>query len=119
MELQRGIFRGSSNNGTPSDGCGCNELKPSLEKSRRFSVRMHLQADLSFTEVGRALKISTSALGKYASLVRVAGDDWAVAQTLIGEMLEARLYQPALPRSSHSLAPSRTSARSSSVPASP
>jgi hypothetical protein len=62
---------------------------------------LRLQADLNFTEVGRAHKISTCALGKYVSLVRVAGNDWAVSQTLIDESLEARLYRPALPCSSH------------------
>lgn len=71
----------------------------------REALRLHLQADLSFTEVGRALKISKSAVGKYVSLARVAGVDWAVAQTLSDEALEARLYRPALPRSSHQLAP--------------
>ena len=69
----------------------------------REALRLHLQADLSYTEVGRALKISKSAVGKYVSLARVAGVDWAVAQTLSDEALEARLYRPALPRSSHQL----------------
>ena len=71
----------------------------------RETLRLHLQAGLSYNEVGRALKISKSAAGKYVSLARVAGVDWAIAQTLTDEELESRLYRPALPRSSHQLAP--------------
>ena len=48
----------------------------------RETLRLHLQAGLSYNEVGRALKISKSAVGKYVSLARVAGVDWALAQTL-------------------------------------
>ena len=71
----------------------------------RESLRLHLQAGLSYNEVGRALRISKSAVGKYVSLARVAGVDWGVAQTLDDEALQARLYRPALPRASHQLAP--------------
>jgi hypothetical protein len=71
----------------------------------RETLRLHLQAGLSYNEVGRALKISKSAVGKYVSLARVAGVDWEVAQTLSDEDLEARLYRPALPRCSHQRAP--------------
>jgi transposase len=71
----------------------------------RETLRLHLQAELSYSEVGRALKISKSAVGKYVSLARVAGVDWATAQTLSDEALEARLYRPALPRSSHQQTP--------------
>jgi transposase len=55
--------------------------------------------------VGRSLKISRSVAGKYVSLARVAAVDWAMAQTLTDEELETKLYRPALPRSSHQLAP--------------
>lgn len=71
----------------------------------RETLRLHLQADLSYNEIGRALKISKSVAGKYVSLARAAGIDWAVAQALTDEELEARLYRPALSRSSHQLAP--------------
>lgn len=71
----------------------------------RESLRLHLQAGLSYNEVGRSLKISKSVVGKYMSLARVAGVDWAMAHTLTDEELEARLYRPAVPRSSHQLAP--------------
>lgn len=49
---------------------------------------------MSYNEIGRALNISKSAAGKYVSLARVAGVDWAIAQTLTDEALEARLYRP-------------------------
>ena len=71
----------------------------------RETLRLHLQAGLSYNEVSRALKISKSAVGKYVSLARVAGVDWVVAQTLSDEELEARLYRPPLPRSSYQLTP--------------
>jgi DNA-binding transcriptional regulator LsrR (DeoR family) len=71
----------------------------------RETLRLHLQAGLSYNEIGRALKLSKSVAGKYVSLARAAGVDWATAQTLTDEELEARLYRPALPRSSHQLAP--------------
>ena len=66
----------------------------------RESLRLHLQANLSFNEVGRILKISKSVVGKYLSLARVAGVDWSVAQTLSDQELEAKLYKAALPRNS-------------------
>jgi transposase len=71
----------------------------------RETLRLHLQAGLSYNEVGRALKISKSVVGKYICLARVAGVDWAHAQTLSDEDLQALLYRPALPRDSHQLAP--------------
>ena len=71
----------------------------------RETLRLHLQAGLSYSEVGRALKISKSVVGKYITLARVAGVDCELAQTLSDEDLEARLYRPALSRSSHQRAP--------------
>ena len=71
----------------------------------RETLRLHMQAGLSYSEVGRALKISKSAAGKYVSMARAAGVDWGLAQTLSDEALEARLYRPAVPRASHQLAP--------------
>ena len=71
----------------------------------RETLRLHLCARLSFNEVGRSLKISKSAAAKYASLARAANVDWEIAQTLTDQELEARLYRPALARSSHQLAP--------------
>jgi len=54
----------------------------------RETLRLH-QAGLSYSEVGRALKISKSVVGKYVTLARVAGVDCALAQTLDDEELEA------------------------------
>ena len=71
----------------------------------RETLRLHLQAGLSYSEVARALKISKSAAGKYVSLARAAGVDWELAQTLSDDALEARLYRPAVPRASHQLTP--------------
>ena len=71
----------------------------------REALRLHLQARLSYCEVGRALKISKSVVGKYVSLARVAGVDCTVADGLSDEELEARLYCPPVARSSHQLAP--------------
>ena len=71
----------------------------------RETLRLHLQSNLSYNEVGRALMISKSVAGKYVSLARVAGVDWAIAQTLTDEELETRLYRPALPRRSYQLTP--------------
>ena len=46
----------------------------------RETLRLHLQAGLSYNEVARALKISKSVVGKYVLLARVAGVDWDTAQ---------------------------------------
>lgn len=69
------------------------------------ALRLHLQAGLSYDEIGRALKISKSSAGKYVSLARAAGVDCELAQTLSDDELEARLFRPPVPRSSHQLAP--------------
>jgi len=71
----------------------------------REALHLHLQAGLSYNEVGRALKISKSVVGKYVSLARVAGVECAVADGLTDEELQALLYRPPLARSSHQLAP--------------
>ena len=69
------------------------------------ALRLHLQAGLSYDEIGRALKISKSSASKYVSLARAAGVDCELAQTLSDDELEARLFRPPVPRSSHQLAP--------------
>ena len=66
----------------------------------RETLRLHLQAGLSYCEVGRVLRISKSVVGKYVTLARVAGVDWELAQTLSDDELEARVYRPAVPRAS-------------------
>jgi transposase len=71
----------------------------------RESLRLHLAAGLSYNEVGRALKISKSVVGKYMSLARVAGVDWSVAQALSDDELEVKLFKAALPRNSKQVLP--------------
>ena len=46
-----------------------------------------------------------STVAKIVVLARVAGIDWATAQGLDDAILEARLYQPAVPRSARHLEP--------------
>lgn len=71
----------------------------------RQALRLHLEAGLSHSRTGRALGIPKATVGKYARLARAAGVDWTIAQDLSDEELEARLYQPAVPRASRHLEP--------------
>src|SRR5574340_1466379 len=71
----------------------------------RQALRLHLEAGLSHSQTGRALGIPKATVGKFARLARAAGVDWAVAQTLSDDELEARLYRPAVPRSARHLEP--------------
>jgi len=71
----------------------------------RQALRLHLEAGLSHSQTGRALGIPKATVGKFARLARAAGVDWAVAQTLSDDALEARLYRPAVPRSARHLEP--------------
>ena len=71
----------------------------------RQALRLHLEAGLSHAQAGRALGMPKATVGKFARLARAAGVDWAVAQTLSDEELEARLYRPAVPRAARHLEP--------------
>lgn len=71
----------------------------------RETLRLHLQAELSYGEIARTLKIAKSSVGKYLLLARTAGVDWTIAQTLTDAELEGRLFRPPVPRASHQLAP--------------
>jgi transposase len=71
----------------------------------RQALRLHLEAGLSYAQIARAVGIGKGTVGKFIVLARAAGVDWAVAQTLSDEQLEARLYRPAVPRASHQLEP--------------
>ena len=71
----------------------------------REVLRLHLLGGRSFAECGRALGIAKSTAGKVVLLARTAGVDWAVAQQLTDEQLEARLYRPTVPRASRQLEP--------------
>jgi transposase len=71
----------------------------------RQALRLHLEARLSYGQIARAVGIGKGTVGKFIVLARAAGVDWAVAQTLSDEELEARLYRPAVPRASRQLEP--------------
>ena len=71
----------------------------------RQALRLHLEAGLSYAQVARAVGTAKGTVGKFMLLARAASVDWAVAQTLTDEELEARLYRPAVPRASRQLKP--------------
>jgi hypothetical protein len=71
----------------------------------RQALRLHLEAGLSYAQVALAMGIGKATVGKFVLLARAAGVDWALAQSLSDEELEARLYREAVPRSSHQLEP--------------
>ena len=71
----------------------------------RQALRLHLEAGLSYAQIARAVGVGKGTVGKFILLARAAGVDWAIAQTLSDEQLEARLYRPAVPRASHQLEP--------------
>ena len=71
----------------------------------RQVLRLHLEAGLSYTQVGRAVALSKTTVGTMVLFARAAGVDWAVAQTLSDAELEARIYRPPVARSSRQLEP--------------
>jgi len=71
----------------------------------RQTLRLHLEAGLSYAQVARAIPMAKATVGKIVLLARAAGVDWAVAQTLTDEQLECRLYRPPVPRASAQLEP--------------
>lgn len=71
----------------------------------RQTLRLHLEAGLTYAQVARALGSCKSTVGKIVLHARAADVDWATAQTLTDEELEARLYRPAVPRASRQLEP--------------
>ena len=71
----------------------------------RQTLRLHLEAGLSYGQIGRALGVPKATVGKTILLARVAGVDWPTAQTLTDADLEARLYKPPVARSSQQLEP--------------
>ncbi len=48
----------------------------------RQTLRLHLEAGLTYAQVARALGTGKSTVGKIVLLARAADVDWAVAQTL-------------------------------------
>ncbi len=71
----------------------------------RNVLRLHLEAGLSYGQIGRVLGMPKSTVGKIALLARAASVDWGAAQRLDDAALEARLYQPAVPRAARHLEP--------------
>jgi transposase len=71
----------------------------------RQTLRLHYEAGLSLAEIGRALSVAKSTAGKFISHARAAGVDWATAQSLSDEQLEARLFAPPVARASRHLEP--------------
>ncbi|WP_068686450.1 MULTISPECIES: IS21 family transposase [unclassified Variovorax] len=71
----------------------------------RQTLRLHLESELSLRECSRVLGIAKTTIGDIVRNARAAGVDWAVAQTLSDAELEARLYQPAVPRLARHLEP--------------
>lgn len=71
----------------------------------RQTLRLHLEAHLSLRECARVLGISKTKVGAIIGMARAAGVDWAVAQVLKDDELEARVYRAAVPRSSRHLEP--------------
>src|SRR5690606_7359426 len=71
----------------------------------RQTLRLHLEAGLSLRECSRVLGIGKTTIGDIVRNARAAGVDWATAQGLSDEELEARLYRPAVPRSARHLEP--------------
>ena len=75
-----------------------------MNKLRHTLQLLHAGA-LSTRQIGAALGISKSTVSEIASYARVAGVDWALAQSLNDEELQARLYRPPVARQSHHLEP--------------
>jgi transposase len=71
----------------------------------RQVLRLHLEAGLTYAQVGRALGMPKSTVGKFALLARAAGVDWVSAQSLSDEDLQRRLFRPAVPRAAGHLEP--------------
>ena len=70
-----------------------------MSKLRHTLQLLHGGA-LSTRQIGAALGISKSTVGDIASYARAAGVDWALAQSLSDEELQARLYKPPVARES-------------------
>ena len=75
-----------------------------MSKIRHTLQLLHAGA-LSTRQIGAALGISKSTVSDIASYARAAGVDWALAQTLSDEELQARLYPPPVARQARHLEP--------------
>ena len=80
--------------------------KPRVTMSKiRHTLQLLHSANLSQRKIGAALGISKSTVSEIASYARAAAVDWAQAQLLSDEELQARLYRPAVARQSRHLEP--------------
>lgn len=71
----------------------------------RHTLQLLHSGNLSTRQIGAALGISKSTVSEIASYTRAAGLDWAKAQHLSDEELQARLYRPPVARQSRHLEP--------------
>jgi hypothetical protein len=66
----------------------------------RQTLRLHLEAGLSYAQVAGAIGIGKGTVGKIMLLARAAGVDWSVAQTLSRRACTARRCRAAAVSSS-------------------
>ena len=71
----------------------------------RHTLELLHSGNLSQRQIGAALGISKSTVSEIASYARAASVDWAQAQHLSDEELQARLYRPPVARQSRHLEP--------------
>lgn len=71
----------------------------------RHTLQLLHGGTLSTRQIGAALGISKTTVSEIASYARVANVDWALAQTLNDDELQARLYPPPVARKSRHLEP--------------
>jgi transposase len=74
----------------------------------RQTLRLHFESGLSLRECSQLLGLGKSTVGDIVRNARAAGVDWALAQSLSDEELEARLYRAAVPRAARHLEPDYT-----------
>jgi glycine/D-amino acid oxidase-like deaminating enzyme len=71
----------------------------------RQTLRLHFESGLSLRECSQLLGLGKSTVGDIVRNARAAGVDWALAQRLSDEELQARLYRAAVPRAARHLEP--------------
>ena len=71
----------------------------------RETLRLRYEAKLSFAQIGRALSLSKSVVGKLLVLAKEAGLSWPLPEGLSDEALERQLYPPRYPKSTRFVAP--------------
>jgi transposase len=71
----------------------------------RETLRLRHESKLSLAQIGRALSLSKSVVGKLLMLAKEAGLCWPLPEGLFDEELERRLYPPRYPKSTCFVAP--------------